>query len=81
MEYFHAENHQYTQILDYIKLIFITKQEDNLWRDNGPVIRQHNWELDGGLLMYIREEFLTYLCIDNMKNWGYSSGSSVPYNI
>ena len=29
--YFHAENHQYSQILDY-KLIFVRKQEDNLER-------------------------------------------------
>ena len=42
------------------------------WRDNGP---------DGGLLVYIREEFMTYWCIDNLKNGGYSSDTSVPYII
>ena len=31
--------------------------------------------------MYIREEIMPYRCIDNLKNGGYSSGTSVPYKI
>ena len=29
--------------------------------------------------MNIRDEIKIYLCIDNLKNGGYSSGTSVPY--
>ena len=28
--------------------------------------------------MYIRDEIMIYLCIDNLKNGGYSSDTSVP---
>ena len=57
MEYFHAENHQCSQILDY-KLTSIRKQPDNLerersssqlgteWRSFDVYIRNHD------LLMY-----------------------------
>ena len=33
--------------------------------------------------MYIWDEIMTYWCIDNLKNGGYSSGMSVqyPYNL
>ena len=31
--------------------------------------------------MYIWDEIMTYWCIDNLENGGYSSGTAVPYKI
>ena len=66
MVYFHAENHQCSEILDY-KLSSIRKQPDDLER-----------ERSSGELIEWRP---IYRCIDNLKNGCYSSGTSVPYKI
>ena len=55
----HAEDHQYTKILDHSKLISIRKQQDNSERYWSSVQTQHGLGLVW-LLMCIKEKIITY---------------------
>ena len=58
---------------------FVSESNNIAWRDKGQVVRLNtagDWK-EGYKCIWI----MTFWCIDNLKNGGYSSGTSVPYKI